>query len=221
MKSESSTLFGKNCIDDENTIFWDFVSGDPVSHSARVSLGDTDPLTGKILDNPEIFAVYRRDKNTERRKQAAYRIPKKEGKRKHAEVRNTAKAEIRQQFLDTYGYEPSAGTLQYLLEQQRPLDALLSLEADPSSSCLKDCSFTEASFEAVSDDIEMLREYVSSLNPMQHDIYSAMLLKYEGGGLWITDAELAEKWGVHPTSILYERKKIIAGIRRAVAEGRR
>ena len=88
------------------------------------------------------------------------------------------------------------------------------------SSDSRPVSSAETGFsDAVGDDIQLLREYVSTLTPLQYDVYSAMLLKYEGGGLWITDAELAEKWGVHPTFILYERKKIISGIRTAVGQG--
>ena len=67
-----------------------------------------------------------------------------------------------------------------------------------------------------SDPVSRLRDYVATLSPRQQDIYLAMLKKYEGGGLWITDQELAEKWGVHVTMIQKERQKIIAGIRKAV-----
>ena len=225
MKNYCSQLISTGAVG-KSAIVWDYVDGrQGIPRRARVSLGDTDPVTGNEISDPSVFEEYHRIVHREVLRNLAFYHPRTNSRDQDVRDRVAEKQAIREDYLKNYGQEPGKKELDFLYAQRHPerqllsLDYLLSAEDVNQQDSSRNPWLTDPCAEErlpgmESEPVSRLREYVSTLSPRQQDIYLAMLRKQEG--LWITDKELAEKWGVHLTMIQKERRQIIAGIRSAV-----
>lgn len=213
---------------EKNAIRWIYSgSGDGIPAESVVRLGDIDPMTGEPITDVSWFHEYR--KQTQR--EIYHNLKNAHGKMADSSEEKKQKEEekerIRQAFEAEYGYCPSADTLEYLYEEKHPdswvysTDLFFKASDRSGDDELEDLTLRDPAAEAAygldeSDAVYRMREYAESLNPRQRDIYQAMLMKYQGGGIWITNQELAEKWGVSVTMIRKEQARIEEGIKKAV-----
>ena len=221
MKNYYCTELRKNRNPD--TIQWEYVGGsDGVPTKARISIGDTDPLTGEPITDITWFREYNRMANTQVEQNLRYMHPETEKVEIAAKKRMQEKKEIRENFSAEYGYEPDQSTVTMLYYERHPEKMLISTDyviqddEEGDSTDLSSFIGKAPEMEPESDAVDKMREYAEGLNPRQKDIYRAMLLKYQGGGIWIRDKELAEKWGVSVTVIRKEKNRIMEGIRKTV-----
>ena len=228
MKRNPCNQLKKTSARNMNNIEWWFVCGDEeIAAHTRISLGDTDPLTGEAITDVTIFHGYHRGVNNEVYHNLKFSHAAMAPTPEEADRVREAKNRIRNDFGEKYGYEPDGHTVQVLYEEETSGGGMASLD-QVCDSCgqegfgeRKDMSMrdpaAEAALEAVeNDEVARMKAYAETLTPRQKDIYNAMLMEYDGGGLCTTNLELAERWNVSVTVIRKEQARIREGIRKAV-----
>ena len=113
MKNYYCTELRKNRNPD--TIQWEYVGGsDGVPTKARISIGDTDPLTGEPITDITWFREYNRMANTQVEQNLRFLRPETETHEAARSKRKLEKEQIRKEFMEEYGYEPGKDVVAYL-----------------------------------------------------------------------------------------------------------
>lgn len=205
---------------DRDRITYQFVSGDGITPaSCTVKLGDTDPLTGEKLTDLEFFHAYYRQVDKEIHNNLGCLRPDYT-----EEQKAWRKEEARRYIADfrkKYGYAPSRDDILWHLEQEEKnrycqyYDSLVNEDGDSLTDCIPDFGRRdEDPFGAdLPDEIYALRELVETLQGRKKDVYEAMLQNLAGGGIRITNVELARRWGVYENCIRQDQAQIRKMIR--------
>ena len=207
----------KTCIADQNTIAYRFVNTDSTTPvRVCVSLGDTDPVTGKPIEDIRFFREYHKFSN----RQAACNDKniRVELTRKEKEERLNLRQHIAEEFEESNGYMPSEETLRYLLEEKWPLPYVMHIINDDDDSIDNDLDLADPSAEAAfpgneSDDTTALQEFARCLSGRLLDVYQAMLEKVDTGCEQPLLLSLAAKWNISPAQVTKDQEKIRKMIR--------
>ena len=200
----------------QDRITYTFVTDNEITPSSvTIRCGDRDPMTGR--DIPEIcFREYHRIRNRE-----IYHNSKAERSpftAKEKEERNRERRHIAETFRKEHGYMPGEDTVEYLLEKKWGCRYNIHLEAvrdeygDSMAECclpMEDPAAQEEFIGNETDEILMLREFASSLRGRLLDVYRMMLEKAAGGAGGRLGKDLAKKWGISPSMIVKDERKII------------
>ena len=193
---------------------------DEIGETVIVSLGDTDPVTGKVLDNPEFFEKYHRLRDFEIKKnlEAIGRaLPNGEEKERKA-----LGEELAARFKEQHGYPPDRKTKKEMLDAAWPKPVVLHLGSDDYEENEKaerslDCAdpAAEAAFPGnESDDTIGMRNIFERLNDRQKAVYEAMLANVDSKSKQVKWSDLAKHWDVSCSQILRDKYKIIEKIRK-------
>ena len=205
---------------EQNAIEYHFVNTDNNTPARiRITLGDTDPLTGKPIQDISFFREYHAFSN----RQAACNDKniKAPFTKKEKAVRDELRSSIASAFEQEYGYKPSEYALQYLLEEQWPIPYILpidNLDDDDEDFSDTDTDLTDRYAEEAlpgmeSDDTLALRAFARTLSGRLLDVYEMMLIRIDAGSEQPQLLELARKWAVSPAQITKDQARIRSMIR--------
>ena len=187
----------------QNRIDYRFVAGDDeIASRCRVSLGDTDPLTGERILDVTFFREYHRLRNREvygNKKAVAAPLSARE-----KEARRRLQEEIAAGFVRDYGYAPDRGTLKWLLSEQAPREYRLELDSFVSEEGVSwaDCvaAFADPSaeedFREAESDGDPLEAFAETLDGRELELFRLLQLKAEGCRMHGMICHLAAKWGM-------------------------
>lgn len=203
------------------TIKFEFVTSmDPIPETIKCKLGDTDPATGKPMNDYSIFEDYHKMRNREINHNRSNTRPELTDREK-AE-RETLRKRLIQEFIHDHGYAPNKDDIRYMMEEKWPtpgvmyIDAL-TIEDDPLADRCTDFADpeSEAAFPSnESDDTAALRDFASKLSGRKRAVYELMLEKTDAGAEQPEWQELAKRWNVSHTQVARDRQYIIEVIRK-------
>ena len=203
---------------ERNRITYQFVTDDGCTPSGcTIHLGDTDPLTGEKLADPELFLTYYRQVDSEIHRtmkclHPAYTDEQKAWRRKESQRYKAA-------FEEEYGYSPSRDDIIYhlqQLEEQRYClyyDGLTNADGESMTDCMPDFGRRDEYPSDLLDDVLALRELAETLTGRKRDVYDAMLHNLGGGSPRITNVSIAKRWGVTENCIRQDQEQIKRKIR--------
>lgn len=210
----------------QNRIDFRFVTGDEeIASHVRVSLGDTDPLTGEKIIDVTIFQEYRRMHNQEVYGNKKAVVPPLSAREKEArcELRNRIAAKFRQEF----GYMPDKGTLKWLLSEQAPreyrleIDSFVTEEGDSWADCVAafaDPSAEEAFREAENNGENLLESFAETLDERELEMFRLLQMKADGCDMHGMICHLAAKWGMEQYKVSRMKARIGRKFREFIKE---
>ena len=199
-----------------NRISYEFACGiDGIPETYTLKLGERDPVTGEILDDPEFFAAYHRLRNNEVKQnqiEAGCTLKSKD-RQERAEMRKRLEAD----FERKHGFPTEKEALEEMLDHAWPMPQIHHIEQtfNEEEQCWDtsiDCADpgAEAAFPGDEpDDVIAMREIYEGLSDRQKAVYRMMLEKTDAGAEQQEWMDLAKRWSVSHTQIRRDREKII------------
>ena len=200
----------------QNRIDYRFVTGDEeIVSNFRVSLGDTDPMSGEKITDLTLFQEYRRMRNQEvygNKKAIAMPLSARE-----KEVRRELQVRISAEFKQEFGYEPDNGTLKWLLNEAAPrkyrleIDSFVTEEGISWADCMAafaDSSAEEDFLEVENDGMDPIEAFAATLDEKELEMFRLLQMKADGCNMHGMICYLARKWGMEQYQVTRMKQRI-------------
>ncbi len=199
----------------QDKITFQFVTGERnIPASAKVTLGDTDPMTGEKVTDVTFFREYHLQRNREiyyNKKAVACQLTGKE-----KEERQAIRTQIEEEIREKYGYAPDRGTLKWLVNERMPKQYRLEIDSfrDDEGASLTERmpefadKEAEKDFQAIENEGHTLDDFEETLSPIQRDVFNLLRMQSEGINVRGMGKQLAEKWHVDKSDISKTKQQI-------------
>ena len=204
----------------ENTIGYQFVSGDTekpieIPFSAKVSLGDIDPLTGEQITDVTFFHESRIIHNEQvYQNKKARCVPLTD---REKAMRRKFRKRLAEDFEQKYGYPPTKKMLNDLMAQKCPRTYRMEIDAqkfdDGDTKSDRMTIFADRNTENILRKIEngglsLLESFAETLDDREREMFDLLQMKSDGDNMYGMINSLAEKWGIEQYKVTRMKLRI-------------